>query len=174
MIKSISTLLMASIVLLPFNSCKKHGCTDVEAANYSNVAKKDDGSCILASAVEPKQVVFEEQFSMTFGPSVAYNIHNVSFNYEPGDVIIIENLTDPTYNYWSAMPIVTNGVVVWSEYGYDNGEIWVYADDANTGNDYFFSSSVNFGFRAMLIKKSALILNPDLEKMSIEEVKAIL
>ena len=29
-------------------SCKKKGCTDSEATNYSAEAKKDDGSCVFS------------------------------------------------------------------------------------------------------------------------------
>jgi hypothetical protein len=38
-------LLVAAISLLAMNSCKKKGCTDEAALNYSEKAKKDDGSC---------------------------------------------------------------------------------------------------------------------------------
>jgi hypothetical protein len=36
-------ILFASI--FAFSSCKKEGCTDASAQNYSSTAKKDDGSC---------------------------------------------------------------------------------------------------------------------------------
>lgn len=174
MIKKLTTITMAAAMVLSFNSCKKYGCTNSTATNHSTVANKDDGSCIYPVVVEPTQIVFENKFSMTFGPTVAYNSYTPSFKYETGDVVILENLTDPTYNYWSPMPIVTTGVVVWGEYGEANGEIYVYTDNASTGNDYFFSSTVTLGFRAMLIKKSALIANPNLKDMTIDQVKAML
>lgn len=37
---------MLSIVVLSLYSCEKPGCTDVDAINYSESAKKDDGSCL--------------------------------------------------------------------------------------------------------------------------------
>ena len=43
--KSILFALMAIVTLA---SCKKEGCTDPEALNYSSEAKKDDGSCTYA------------------------------------------------------------------------------------------------------------------------------
>ncbi len=36
---------VAFLVILSLTSCKKKGCTDPEAYNYSDEAKKDDGSC---------------------------------------------------------------------------------------------------------------------------------
>jgi len=163
----ISLLLIVTLVAL--SSCKKHGCTDPTALNYSSEANKDDGSCI-----QPSQTIFEEQFNLTFGPTSTYGIYDPTFNYAPGDAIILENLTDPSFNYWSSLPIVTTGAVFWGEYGYDAGDIWIYTDEVATGNDFPWTSNVTFGFRALLIKKSALILNPDLEGMTIDEVKAIL
>ena len=35
-----------------FNSCKQEGCTDQTALNYSNVAGKNDGSCIYCKVQE--------------------------------------------------------------------------------------------------------------------------
>ena len=166
-LSKISLLLIAVLTVL--SSCNKHGCTNPTALNYSSEANKDDGSCI-----QPLQTVFEEQFTMTFGPASSYGIYNPSFFYTPGDAIIIEHLSDPTYNYWSALPVVTTSLVLWGEYGYDLGDIWLYTDEVASGNDFPWNTDVTFGFRALLIKKSALIMNPDLEDMTIDEVKAIL
>ena len=38
-------LLLAIPVALSITGCKKEGCTDLFANNYSDAAKKDDGSC---------------------------------------------------------------------------------------------------------------------------------
>ncbi|MFT4601103.1 MAG: hypothetical protein ACI857_001281 [Arenicella sp.] len=35
----------ATITILSISSCKKKGCTDLDAQNYSSEAEKDDGSC---------------------------------------------------------------------------------------------------------------------------------
>ena len=63
---------------------------------------------------------------------------------------------------------------MWGEYGYDFGDIWIYTDEVSTGTVYPWTSDVTFGFRALLIKKSALKKNPGLENMTIDQVKAIL
>lgn len=33
------------LIMTTFNSCKKEGCTDIKAGNYSAKAKTNDGSC---------------------------------------------------------------------------------------------------------------------------------
>lgn len=45
MTKSKLSLLVATTLVLSVSSCKKKGCTDPNANNYSTEAKKDDGSC---------------------------------------------------------------------------------------------------------------------------------
>ena len=42
-------ILLASTLILTSVACKKKGCTDPAAENYSSSAKKDDGSCYYAS-----------------------------------------------------------------------------------------------------------------------------
>jgi hypothetical protein len=42
-------ILLAAICALGLSSCKKKGCTDEQASNYSADAKKDDGSCTYDS-----------------------------------------------------------------------------------------------------------------------------
>jgi hypothetical protein len=44
-ITKIKFIAIAFLAILSVTSCKKKGCTDPEAYNYSDEAKKDDGSC---------------------------------------------------------------------------------------------------------------------------------
>jgi hypothetical protein len=46
----IGILLMTAVVMTGAVSCKKKGCTDSTALNYSDKAKKDDGSCSYPSS----------------------------------------------------------------------------------------------------------------------------
>ena len=163
-LKKISVIL---VILITISSCGNGGCTDPNALNYSTLAVTDDGSCIL-----PSQTLFEEEFSLTFGPNNSFSSYEPLFNYEQGDVIILEHLNDPTFNYWSPLPFVSTGVLLWGEYGEEYGDIYIYSDEVSTGNDYFWPSEVTLGFRAFLIKNSALKINPELEFMSIEDIKS--
>ncbi|NCA21727.1 MAG: hypothetical protein EBS86_11405, partial [Crocinitomicaceae bacterium] len=42
---NIKVIAVAFLALTSVTSCKKKGCTDPEAYNYSSEAKKDDGTC---------------------------------------------------------------------------------------------------------------------------------
>lgn len=56
-IKVAALLLMASLTVVT-TSCKKEGCTDPNAINYSESAKKDDGSCKYASQGNNETTVY--------------------------------------------------------------------------------------------------------------------
>lgn len=58
-------ILLVSVVTLglSFNSCKKKGCMDELASNYSEEAKKDDQSCTYGS--RDIQLVFSQNFNGT-------------------------------------------------------------------------------------------------------------
>ena len=44
-------LLFLLLFSIGLNSCKKKGCTDLNAANYDAEAKKDDGSCVYTPVI---------------------------------------------------------------------------------------------------------------------------
>lgn len=48
-IQALTITMMVSASLATMTSCKKEGCTDATATNYSEEAKKDDGSCTYAN-----------------------------------------------------------------------------------------------------------------------------
>jgi hypothetical protein len=50
--KNVILVMAIALGSLTFNSCKKKGCTDETATNYSEEAKKDDGSCVYAPVDE--------------------------------------------------------------------------------------------------------------------------
>ncbi|UKN02676.1 hypothetical protein K6119_04005 [Paracrocinitomix mangrovi] len=54
-LKTISFVFLTSSLILA--SCKKEGCTDPEATNYSEEAKKDDGSCQFETPQADAQVL---------------------------------------------------------------------------------------------------------------------
>jgi hypothetical protein len=58
-------LVMGTLVLV---SCKKEGCTDAAAINYSEEAKKDDGSCEYAAEVGTVTVEMSHVWGMSAAP----------------------------------------------------------------------------------------------------------
>lgn len=49
--KTLFSILLLSIALIGFNSCKKSGCTDPQADNYDYDANDNDGSCTYTGSV---------------------------------------------------------------------------------------------------------------------------
>jgi len=43
--KTILTVMLITVGTMTLSSCRKEGCTDKTAVNYSSDAKKDDGTC---------------------------------------------------------------------------------------------------------------------------------
>jgi hypothetical protein len=93
--KKTLTLVAAAFALtLSFSSCQKKGCTDPTALNYSESAKKDDGSCVYAPA-ENEVVVTENVTANTtwtadkiwiLGSRIAVT-SGVTLTIEPGTII---------------------------------------------------------------------------------------
>ena len=62
-----------SVATVFTTSCKKKGCTDTEAINYSDEAEKDDGSCSYEGAIvfwygeaTAAELVYDEVTSLTY------------------------------------------------------------------------------------------------------------
>ena len=162
--------IIALALSLPFiYSCKKEGCTDSTALNYSETAKKDNGSCITEHDIKSisSQNIFVENFTLSFDNMTSMRLYSPNFNYQSGDMIIIETLNE--YNEWITLPyIVDVDVHVEGSYSQD-GTIWIYLKN-DDGSGYYPPSNFNVAFRAGLIKKNGLILNPNLKDMSIGEL----
>jgi hypothetical protein len=92
--KTLTLVAAASALTLSFSSCQKQGCTDPTALNYSESAKKDDGSCVYAPA-ENEVVVTENVTANTtwtadkiwiLGSRIAVT-SGVTLTIEPGTII---------------------------------------------------------------------------------------
>ena len=53
----INALIVLFMLCISFVGCTKRGCTDPDAINYDESAKKDDGSCIYEPASEGNLLV---------------------------------------------------------------------------------------------------------------------
>lgn len=60
------------LILATFNSCKKAGCTDLKADNYSSKAKTNDGSCTYS-----EKLIFWQNYAstQTWGGSAVLKIY---------------------------------------------------------------------------------------------------
>ena len=92
--KTLTLVAAASALTLSFSSCQKKGCTDPTALNYSESAKKDDGSCVYAPA-ENEVVITENITANTtwtsdkiwiLGSRIAVT-NGVTLTIEPGTII---------------------------------------------------------------------------------------
>jgi hypothetical protein len=166
------SILVLAFTLPFFYSCKKEGCTDSNALNYSSSAKKDDGSCITVQDIKnvTPQNLYVENFNLTFNNSTSLGFYSPNFNYENGDMIIIETINE--YDEWTSLPYIF-GVDIHVEGSYsESGTIWIYLKNDN-GGGFFPSNSINVAFRAGLIKKNGLIQNPNLKNMTISEIQSL-
>lgn len=69
--------LIALSSAIAFGSCKKKGCTDQTATNYSSKAKKDDGSCEYTVLVKNKELIGQIKSNYA---SIVYNSYLDSYN----------------------------------------------------------------------------------------------
>jgi len=170
-------MLKKSIFVLAFTlplvySCSKEGCTDLNALNYSSSANKDDGSCITEQDINNvnPQNLYVENFNLTFNNSTSFGSYLPNFNYEVGDMIIIETINQ--YDEWTSLPFIFD-VDIHVEGAYsETGTVWIYLKN-DDGSAYFSSTSQNVAFRVGLIKKNGLILNPNLKNMTISEIQSL-
>ncbi|NQV53167.1 MAG: hypothetical protein HQ500_08280 [Flavobacteriales bacterium] len=70
-VKTLSQLiLLTTLLLLYFSSCKKKGCTDCNATNYNIEAEEEDASCVYAN--EDLLGVYSVQDSITGPPTLEW------------------------------------------------------------------------------------------------------
>jgi putative iron-regulated protein len=81
----LTLLTVAAILGLGFVSCKKKGCTDPTASNYSSEAEKDDESCTYTATIDP--LASEKQQTKETYASMAFAAYNDSYNL----AVVLEN-----------------------------------------------------------------------------------
>lgn len=154
-------------------SCKKHGCTDSTALNYSSFAKKDDGSCVFNSDIN---TVYIEEFWVHFGPGVSYDSYFPNFNKEDGDVLIVEVESDNINGtiYWSSLPyhLGVNNAYMRAEYG-ESGLVWIETlyEDGSPAN---WTGSASYHMRVALVKKNGIYSEKEVKNMTIDEIEELI
>jgi hypothetical protein len=159
-------LVLFTLSFVLFSSCIQEGCTDPAALNYSSSAISDDGSCILEQDV---QNLYVENFTLSFDNSTSLDLYIPNFIYEAGDMIIIETVN--SFDEWTALPYIF-GVDIHIVGSYEeDGTVWISLNN-DDGTGYFPSQILTIQFRVGLIKQSGLIINPNLEFMTIDELSS--
>lgn len=92
-------VLLASSLLLMFQSCKTKGCTDPKANNFIYEAEKDDGSCDYGGCTDPD--------ALNYNPDAQYNNGTCNYN---GEIRIITTRTQLGGN--RALVVHVNGAYV--------------------------------------------------------------
>jgi len=132
-------LLLALTATLVLPACKKKGCTDTQATNYSSKAKKDDGSCTYKPIIAlngSSTVTINVGDSYTDAGAVAYN-HDGSPVAVSSNATAVDTSTVGTYSvtylatnqYGTTTASRTVNVVI----GQSNWEgSWTVASDCGT------------------------------------------
>jgi len=63
--KHINQLFLISLIIFAAIACKKEGCTDPKAYNYSAEADTDDGSCIFEGCTDPIAVNYDSNATIS-------------------------------------------------------------------------------------------------------------
>ena len=133
-------------------SCKKYGCTDPIALNYSSRNTEDDGSCVYDDA--PQDNVTIEAFTINFGPSNQYPYYVPAASWSSGDYVTVQVLNEVVggEEYWSDLPYVSNDITIYFDYGNNDQTLYFYGEYVSTGNAVTWSNDLNLGARLVVIK----------------------
>ena len=125
------------------SSCKKHGCTDSSAVNYSNIAKKDDGSCFYKSDLNNVN-------------SAVYNIYSWEWAGD-GDGYSVTKSSDII-----TADIATNGIVLcYFKIGNDYLQIPYSAWSGNTWTSHYIFAYTTGAFSLLKQDDDGLTMQPD-------------
>lgn len=145
--KKISYLVACCTIALTVVSCKKEGCTDPTATNYTVGATKDDGSCQYANQTAPTAPTYNPVFAGTFGTLVALKvvsttstpIGNVDSNIGTAVAAFSEN-GGSSFVGAGTVKVNSNALSVSS----NNAYYYNVSSSNPTGIDYTASSTVNW------------------------------
>ena len=131
--------MLTCVSALALTSCKKEGCTDAKASNYSSEAKKDDGSCTY-KVTPPAPIVITTPFTakvdgVKFIETSLTGVYGSMFN-----TITIQATKDDKYIRIKVPGNITPGTytfgdpTVGSQGGYYHDGSNTYAAETGTGS----------------------------------------
>lgn len=125
-------LVIALGSVFTFSSCGKKGCVDVDAKNYCDECKKEDGSCTY----EGKIVFWNNQSTSTF----LVGDGAVTLTYYVDGSLVGSSAASV---YWSGAPNCGQSVSVTKDLGKNKSKTSTYSVKDQTGFEYY-SGSVTF------------------------------
>ena len=133
-------LLLLSFFAVIFASCKKEGCTDVDATNYYSDAKKDDGTCM-----------YEGNVVIWYGEATANALiadGATSLTYYVDGAIVGSSAANI---YWTAEPNCgqNSSISVTEDLGGVKTQSYSYSVKDQTGWEYW-SGTINFNANTCL------------------------
>lgn len=143
------------------------GCKKEDMSKYAT--KEDLNNYATNSDLNNSQAKVYN-FGLTFGPGITSSMYWDINDFEKGDVIVTFGKFDELVGAasWSQLPIVNPNFIVTPEFDEDLGVLRITIFDGN-GNSPF-SSSGTIGFKAVLIKSSAIKTHPNIDLSSYEEI----
>lgn len=113
-------------------------------------------------------------FNLTYNSGDTFKGYNGITGFDSGDVVLTFVLYETlgSTGYWSQMPIILPGYANFiPEFSETTGNLFINTKktDGTAGSPW--TSTSTFSFKAVLIKSSGLIQNPDVDLTSYEAVK---
>lgn len=150
--KKLSLLLILSLVLF---SCKKEGPQGLQGPQ---------------GAAGPEAKTFN--FNLTFNPGDTFGVYSGITGFDQDDMVITYVFND-VYggnNYYVQTPYTIGNFYFWTEVNESSGNLFVNVTKADGSSGSPFTTTKTLAFKAVLIKSSALILNPDVDFSNYDEV----
>lgn len=148
------------------SSCKKE--------DMSKYATKEDLNNYATNSDLANSGAKTFNFSLTFGAGDTFKSYSGITGYDAGDVLLTFVHYD-TYGgtpYWVQTPVIVNNFVnVFTEFETTSGHLFVNTLKADGTSGSPWTSSSTFSFKAVLIKSTGLIQNPNVDLTNYEAVK---
>lgn len=112
-------------------------------------------------------------FSLTFNVGDTYKSYNGITGYDADDVILFfvhyESLGSTAY--WSSLPMIFSSLNIIPEFSDQTGMVFINTLKSNGTSGSPWASTTTLNFKAVLIKSSQMIANPNVDYTNYNEVK---